>query len=131
MSRLTDSFREAEVRNPHEFYNGDEAAGQVFIAYSSGDTWHARAWIVYHIGHDISGNDSLRSGKEFLAGGNKERRAAALGEAQDWAAQRYGIKDWVRDPYGSYGEKTFVAARTKELKELNALAKAALEETSG
>jgi hypothetical protein len=43
------------------------------------------------------------------------RKKEALSEAQAWATDRFGIKVWVRDPFGSYGEAEFIKKRIKEL----------------
>lgn len=44
-------------------------------------------------------------------------RAEALGRAQEWASERYGLELTERTPFGSYGDPTFVRARLKALKQ--------------
>jgi hypothetical protein len=121
MSKLTESFRAVGVINPHDFYGH----GNVFITYApteGGRVWGAR-WRVARPGFQTDpkaawydyGNKTFQVWAPY---GEKhsEVKRAVLAEAQAWASQRYGITEWKRDPFGSYGDAEFVVNRIKELK---------------
>lgn len=119
MSKLTDSLRTVQVYNENNF-----AAGEVFISYSSitgrGHTF--TGYKVHKKGMDLGTHWTDYEAKcfdlyHFYQGTLKERRAAALKAAQDWASEKFGVKEWIKTPYGSYVEKSFGEKRLAELKE--------------
>jgi len=111
--RLVEDLRMIHVVNPHDFYNGETPQGQVFVSYRPGDSWHSPGWHVSRKGYILS-DDKFRPAKEFVSWEGstaKERKEQALADAQAWASERYGITEWGKDPFGSYGEASFVAER--------------------
>lgn len=119
MSKLTEELRTVGVFNSHGFYNGQEPRGQVFIGYRTEDgrSPFSSRWLVYRIGFktDPGAHWSDNGNRSFIPHGRHSRKEA-LAEAQAWAGKRYGIGEWKRDPFGSYGDAEFVTARTAELK---------------
>ena len=117
--RLVEDLRTLRVINPHDFYDGETPQGQVFIGYRTGDTWRPSGWHVSRRGYNLnSDKDRLNSSKEFISfegSGAKERKELAFAAAQAWASKRYGIAEWAKDPYGSFGDATFVAERLAAL----------------
>lgn len=119
MSKLTDSFRTVGVFNPYAFH-GDEP----YIEYRpNGDSRSMiyAAWGIHAKGRKLS--DHWRdNGVKFvhvnfaLGATFADRKATALAAAQKWASERFGITEWARSPYGSYGEAGHVKARVAELK---------------
>lgn len=117
------------VQNDHGFFNGADPAGQVWIGYNTSaprspvGSW----WAVYRRGYktDPKGDWYRYGNKAFSAYGRADR-APKLAAAQAWAGERYGIQEWKRTPFGSYGDAAFVTARLAELKaEAKAKAEAA------
>lgn len=122
MSKLTDKFHAINIINPHAFYE----RGQVFITYRKGGSL-AAGWHVHKRGSQTNPDGHFLDGKDklfvlFRSSGDthKERRASALKQAQDWAAEQYGVTEWAKDPFGGYGEASYVKARTAHLKAASA-----------
>jgi hypothetical protein len=112
VSKLTESLREVGVFNPHDFYG----KGNVYLAFRRVDSRRCvtSAWGVHRPGFETEpGGFWGNYGNKYFLGGF---RGTALVQAQEWAGKRYKIKEWARDPYGSYGDATFIKARIKELK---------------
>ena len=115
MSKLTEKFREKRVYNPYEFYGELEP----YIVYHPSRPFHSANWAVIKRGVNMGRawyDDGCRTFRGFGMPGEGTRRARALLEAQAWASEKFGIKEWARDPFGSYGEAEFVKRRIKELK---------------
>lgn len=121
MSKATDVFRAAKVFNSHNFYGH----GNVYITYTPNDYGRggrSAYWAVCRPGFKTDAEAHWRDygNKTFTLyrhqGTHAQRRAASLADAQAWAAERYGITEWAKDPYGSFGEAGFVKARIAELK---------------
>lgn len=110
MSKLTEQLREKRVSNPYDFYNG-----QPYITYHSHDrrSCTPSCWAVIKRGLTLSDAWHDYGARTFSGFGN---RKGALAEAQAWAAERFGIKVWARDPFGSYGDADFIKQRIKELR---------------
>lgn len=135
MGKLTESLRPFRIFNAYQFYAGGtdqktgapNETGRVFISYRPqgvGRDMTVAAWMVYRVGYKTNpdgpgydhGNKSFTLPNAGMDVTLKERKAEALAEAQKWAGEKYGISEWAKDPYGSYGEAEFVKARVKELK---------------
>ena len=112
MSKLTETFRTVRVFNPHDFYG----TGNVYLAFRRSDPRRCvtSAWGVFRPGFQTApgGFWGNYGNKHFLGG----FRGEALLEAQEWAGKRYGVTEWARDPYGSYGDARFIKARIAALK---------------
>jgi hypothetical protein len=115
MSKLTDTWRDLKVFNPTHFYNGTEPKGQVDIQRIAAFSVLPTAWVVYRRGYELSEDSNFPRSKAFSYHG-REGGEAALAAAQEWAEIRYHIVLWAKDPYGSYGDASFVLARAAELK---------------
>mgnify|MGYP001578085153 CR=1 FL=1 len=112
MSKLTDKFKLVGIYNSHNFY---WEAGEPFITYSpavSGRGGQSARWRVFKPGVSLSEHWDDHGAKTFLKWGDKKKSFA---EAQAWEGEKFGVTEWMRDPFGSYGNRTFVEARTKEL----------------
>lgn len=119
MSKLTDSFHEVGVHNAWEFYG----RGTPFIAYRPQEGVFGSRWQVVRPGFktDPSAHWSDHGYKTFTVFGqdgatHARKKELARGEAEEWASERYGINEWKKDPFGSYGEASFIDARIRELK---------------
>jgi hypothetical protein len=115
--RLVEGLRSLRVFNSYDFYDGETPQGQVFIYYHTGDAWHPSGWDVSRRGYQL-GTDRLNTSKQFIAfegSGAKERKELAFAAAQTWASERYGITEWAKDPFGGFGDATFVAERLAAL----------------
>lgn len=124
MSKLTDMLNAVGVRNPYVFHTGDTPAAQVYIDFNpatSGMAAMSAYWTVVRVGYKSDPNAGWPDykHKRFVldthTGSAAERKAAALALAQAWASKRYGITDWKRGPFGSYGSGAFIDARVAEL----------------
>jgi hypothetical protein len=119
---VLDDFRAAGVVNSWEFYGH----GRPYISYVSGGGRGQLSSRVQVVRPGYRTDTSANA--HFLDNGHKtfelyhhpgttsERKTAAIAEAQTWAGARYGISEWARDPFGSYGEAAFVKERVHELK---------------
>lgn len=112
MSKLTESFRAVEVYNPYEFY-GEKP----YISFSPAQPHSCivSRWAVHKRGLNLSESWYDHGAQTFSVYGDKQK---ALLKAQIWATGLFGIKEWTRDPYGSYGDAEYVKSRVKELKQL-------------
>lgn len=124
MSKFTDELQDVNVVNAHNFY---VTMGVVFISFMPGSTgrfYQSAKWCVFCQGHETDPDAHFMDHKTktfsvsryFEKGSLKEIRANKLAEAKAWAEKRYGVKSWAKDPFGSWGEETYVKARTKALK---------------
>lgn len=117
-----DTFRDAGIRNSWEFYGH----GRPYISFESGGgpgQLSSRVQVTrpgYRTDNDKNAHFLNNGRKTFELyhhqGTASERKAAAITEAQTWAGARYGIGEWARDPFGSYGDATFVKERVAEIK---------------
>jgi hypothetical protein len=128
-SKKIQALRERRVFNSYEFYGGP-ASRIPHIGYYS-DTGRGglgQFWQVTRLGEDLNDgrgawyqNDhhggSHRTFSLFRSAGGTfaERKRAALEEALAWARERFGIEEWQRDPFGSYGPAEYVDRRLAEL----------------
>jgi hypothetical protein len=117
---LKEALRGVDIFNPHSFYAGDDPSGQVYLSYQTGDAWHPRAWSAHRVGH-VLGRDHYDPAKHFhlFSPGDthKERKDAALREAQAWAQDAFGISEWAQDPFGGWGDASYVSQRTSDLED--------------
>jgi hypothetical protein len=110
--KLTDKLRERGVYNSWEFYGNE-----VYISFranqGSRDVLPSR-WNVRKPGTSLS-DAWYDNGCKSFGGSGRKGAAAGLEEAKKWASKEFGIKEWARDPYGSWGEAGYVKRRIKEL----------------
>jgi hypothetical protein len=114
MSKLIEKLNARGVHNPHNFYEG-HPFGQPFIAYYSASTGRAGQSARYKVvrqGESLSEAWYDQGAKTFLKWGDKKK---ALADAQAWASEKFGIKEWTRDPFGSWGDAEYVKKRTVEI----------------
>ena len=65
-------------------------------------------------GENLAGHWADYGSKCFLVWGRKDR-ADKLSAAKMWASDKFGIVEWARDPFGSYGEAAYVKEHVKFL----------------
>lgn len=119
MSKLTDKLRTFHIVNSHDF----GGHGTVFIYYKAADTGRGCIpawWAVHRVGYKTDPNAAWYAygNKTFsLVGGesHKERKAKTLEVAKAWASEKYGIKEWAKDPFGNWMDAEFVKTRLAEL----------------
>jgi hypothetical protein len=111
VSKLTEKLRTVGVFNPYGFY-GDHP----YIGSRAREARACRcaAWMV-HKKNEVLDNAWYNYGARAFTHGGRESKKKALADAQAWASDKFGIKEWARDPFGSYGEASFVKARVAEL----------------
>jgi hypothetical protein len=112
MSKLTDKLRERGVFNPHNFYGPQPYIGQR-VKGGSRDVVPS-SWQVHKAGLSLSTAWYDYGAKSFSYSGVASRKEA-LAEAIAWASERFGIKNWAKDPFGSYGDAEYIRNRIKEL----------------
>ena len=54
-------------------------------------------------------------GAKSFSYSDREAKKEQFEVAKRWASKKFGIKTWLRDPFGSFGEASFVMRRTAEL----------------
>jgi hypothetical protein len=89
--------------------------GRVYIDHRSAGTCISAAWMVYGVkgGTDPKGPWYNYGNKSFSSYGDKGK---ALAEAKEWATEKYGTLDWVRDPFGAWQDARVVARAVEKLK---------------
>lgn len=112
MSKLTEQLRERGVFNPYEFYGSEPSIG--FRANQGSRDVIPSAWRVSKRGVKLSDAWYDHGTMSFSCCG-VESRKQALAEAQAWATEKFGIKEWRRDPFGGYGEAAFIKRRIAEI----------------
>lgn len=115
--KLTKAILKAmRINNPHNLCT--VGCGKVFVIYRPQMTGRAHqnaAWQVIRPGYKTDSQGSWRDNghKTFnvWAKGNsthnevkEQQRLAAIA----WSTEKYGITEWVRDPFGDYQEKTTI-----------------------
>lgn len=122
MSKLTDQLREIRIFNDHGFFN--DGGTQVYISYSPAERGRAYKSACWQVHRFVNGREVQTDpdghwrdyGRKTFSAYRREDKAPALERAQAWCAERYGITEWARSPFGGYGDAEFVKARLKELK---------------
>lgn len=132
MSKITEAAyalaRDERVINAHDFYR--PLGPVVFITYSAEQPGRGYEPAKFSISAFNASGQQVKTNpdghwrdyglKTFNLLGHrgtlKERRAAALAEAQAWASAKYGVQEWKRDPWGGWGEAAKVDARVAQIK---------------
>jgi hypothetical protein len=92
------------IFNPHDFCR--VGGGRVWICYLAQTTGRGSMparWQVAGVGGirtDPSGPWYNYGAKTFVC--NSASRNAQLDAAKKWAGEKYGITEWVRDPFGDW-----------------------------
>lgn len=113
-SKVIKRLRELRVFNPHGFYGKEPYIDRHVSDYRDAFPSY---YTVIKRGEVLDEEPHWRFGKDQMVftylgrDGSKE----VLAKAQKWASERFGIKEWVRDPFGSWGDKEYVERRLKEL----------------
>lgn len=109
------------IRNPHNIASQGPRP-QVVIDYYPQDLGrggHGAKWKVFEIGvqTDPTAPWYEHGNKAFYPRYplNKENKDACRDAAMAWAAERYGIKEWERSPFGSYHPKGTLASLQGEM----------------
>jgi hypothetical protein len=116
VSKLKEQLQRIKVYNSWEF----AGKGNVFISYTPTEPRSVRCagWKVYRPGYRTDPQAARYDGgcKTFTVSG-KEDKPLKLEVAKKWAGERYGIKEWVKSPYGDWMDAEYVKRRLAELKE--------------
>jgi hypothetical protein len=101
-------------QSPYGFVNGWDLAKEfspdkVFISYTpalTGRGYMPPKFTIHHIGYKTDPNGPWYDygNKTFDVIFRKEEEAALV-QAIEWADNRYGKREWVRDPFGNYQDK--------------------------
>lgn len=115
-SKLVETLRTVGVFNEYNF----AGHGNVFIRYRSAaqsSAGQTAAWQVIRPGFktDISAHWTDHGNKTFDVWG-RDDKATQFEAAKAWAAERYGITEWARTPFGTWMDAGFVIHRLVELK---------------
>lgn len=107
-------LREHGIVNPWIFCN--RGGGKVFISYSpqiTGRAYQSARWQVISPGRKTDPDGHYRdnghktfsvnsfAGKGTHSKIKEQQRLAAIA----WATEKYGIDDWVRDPFGDFQQR--------------------------
>lgn len=114
MSKLTEKLRLINICNS----SGYAGKGNVFIWRRAGDSWTTPAFLVCRVGFktDVNAHWQDHGNKSFMVMSRDEAKTA-LAEAQKWASDKYGIKEWAKNPFGDWMDAEFIKKRTAELLE--------------
>lgn len=100
MSKKQEAFRAIRVFNSHEVC--DLGGGTIYLSYHPRDErgCSPAKWLVNGINHspDPKSHWADYGSKSFIG----KMRSPAFGEAKAWASEKYGIKEWARDPFGGW-----------------------------
>lgn len=96
------------IHNPHNI--ASLTPDKLFISWtpSSARGGYPAFFQIAHIG-DSSDPKADYGHKMFRLLGGKEGREKGLAEAIVWANARYGVREWVKDPFGSYQDARAIA----------------------
>lgn len=108
--KIVEELRKRRVCNPWGFY-GD----QPYIWYRPYESRRmtASAWMITKRGLKLGDHWTDYDSKCILV--FEKDRKETFAEAAAWASEKFGIKEWTRDPFGSYGPAEFVQRRLKEI----------------
>lgn len=107
-------IREAKIFNSWELARLlPAAADQFYISFQPNTYGRGGQSANFHVIHtriktDPQGHWMDNGHKSFLIF-TKDKEATRL-EAIEWANQRFGARDWVRDPFGSYQQRAVLDA---------------------
>jgi len=108
VSKLTTDLRRINIYNPYDFY-GDE----VYLSHRSAEprAVSPAAWLVTKKGVPLGSHWSDGDSKSFSHVGQPlgPEGKATLALAQAFAAERFGVTGWARDPFSGYGPAVYVA----------------------
>ena len=107
----------ANIRNPYMI--AKMTTDKIFIAWSpqeKGRAYRSARYSVIHVGFKT---DPKSHWQDY---GNKTfcvftTRESAAQQAIEWANKRYGKREWVRDPFGSYQDVRAIDAVKDALKQ--------------
>lgn len=112
MSKVTEQLREFGIFNPIGFY-GTEPFVSIFVQ-TNRRTCIPSAVCVTKRGVNL-GAAWYDHGSKRFSYGSREDKKEQLEAAKEWASDKFGITQWMRDPFGSYGSADFVKTRLKQL----------------
>lgn len=122
MPRMSDKqqrelLARVRVHNAHNFANVD--GSPVYIKYrpeERGRAYRPPAWQVCRVGYQTNpGGHYLDNGHKTFPIDGRDDKDPQEAAAKAWAAQRYGVTEWAKTPFGSWMAKAFVEARLAEL----------------
>ncbi len=108
-----------KILEEQRIFNSWEFAGKgnVYITRISRDNkWHRAQFKVIRPGFKTDPNAHwMDDGCKVFYLSGRDKFQETLKEAQDWAGEKYGIKEWVKTPFGDWMDKEFVEVRLNEL----------------
>jgi len=111
-SKVITRLRELKVFNPYDFYQNQP---YIYRRVSGGSRDVVpSSWNVVKRGTSLSDAWYDEGEMAFVYQGYSDVQNKLV-EAQKWASVKFCIKEWMRDPFGSYGSKEYVERRLKEL----------------
>lgn len=110
-SKLVKRLREVRVFNSYEFYQNEPYIDRHTTNYRDVMPSH---YAVVKRGENLGCHHLDMGSKTFAYRGRDGVKKAFL-DAQLWASEKFGVKEWVRDPFGSYGDKEYIERRLIEL----------------
>jgi hypothetical protein len=120
--KIIEELRKRKVYNLYEFYGE-----QPHIWYRPrGDSrsMTVPGWMVSKRGINLADhwldNESKHFGRfdapaDMRNDSAYKQKAAVLKVAQAWASEKFGVKDWKRDPFDGYGPAEFVTERLRAI----------------
>jgi hypothetical protein len=112
MSKLTNQLNARGLHNSWEFFQDQPYIG--FRATQGYRDVIPSGWHVNKRGQILSDAWYDNGAKSFSCCGVASRKTALI-EAQIWASEKFGIKEWARDPFGGYGDAKFIKQRIVKL----------------
>lgn len=113
MSKIREAFKAIHITNSWNIC--ESGGGKVFLDYHTGGSGRGSMpskWVVIGIRFQTDPKAHWTdNGCKAFSG---RMRSPALDEAKKWASERFGIAEWVRDPFGGWQDAK-VLARAKEL----------------
>src|ERR1700693_3457118 len=109
MSKLTETLRARGIYNSYGFF-GEHP----YISWTqNGGRTVLPSWFGVHKRDQDLGGAWYHYGVKTFAGHSRDK--VALADAQAWASKKFGIKEWARDPFGSWGDAGYIKQRIMEL----------------
>lgn len=84
-------------------------SSKVFVGYrpqQTGRAWQSAAWQVHHTSRPTDPKAHfLDYGAKTFSVYRRGEKQEKLAEAQKWATEKFGFREWERDPWGDYHPK--------------------------
>lgn len=108
-SELKAELRRRRIHNDYYFF-----ADQPYIHRVPGDSMRGPCWAVEKRGVKLSSHWYDYGAMRFAINGRHDITPARL-RAQEWASEKFGVREWAIGPFGGYGPKEWIENRIKVL----------------